>query len=66
MITPGDVTNRDYLEIVPGHLISAGHPSQGEEHQGKQRGDGQRQQLKYPVDGHHLQREGEMTEDDLG
>ena len=44
-----------HLEIVPGHLICAGHARQGEEHQGQQGGDGQRQQLEYPEHSHHLQ-----------
>ena len=34
--------NDIHLEIVPGHLICAGHARQGEEHQGQEGGDGQR------------------------
>ena len=45
-----------HLEVVPGHLVSAGHPGQGEEHQGQQGGDGEREQLEYPEHGHDLQR----------
>lgn len=42
------------LEVEPGHLVSAGHPCQGEQHQRQQRGDGERQQLQDPVQGHHF------------
>ena len=52
-----------HLEIVPGHLVRAGDPGQGEEHQGQQGGDGERHQLEYPEHGHHLGRGMSVTRD---
>ena len=42
------------LEVEPGHLVSGGHPGQGQHHQGQQRGDGEGEQLQDPEHGHHF------------
>ena len=45
-----------HLEVVPGDLVRAGHPCQGEDDQGQEGGDGEREQLQDPVDRHHQDR----------
>ena len=45
-----------HLEIVPGDLVRAGDPCQGEDDQGQEGGDGEGEQLQDPVDRHHQDR----------